>query len=46
MKIFTILATNLLIVVGIACFSVTDNILVMGVAMASGSVITNKLVWW
>lgn len=46
MKILTIVAANLFIVLGVAGFTATDNLVVTGVAMAIGSFITTKLVWW
>lgn len=46
MKILTIVAANLFIVMGVAGLTATDNLVVTGVAMAIGSFITTKLVWW
>lgn len=46
MKILTIVAANLFIVMGIAGFTATDNLVVIGVAMTIGAFITTKLVWW
>jgi hypothetical protein len=46
MKTLITVAANLLVVLGVAGLTATDNILVIGTAMAIGSFITTKLVWW
>lgn len=46
MKILTIVGANLCIYMGIAGLTATDNLVVTGVAMAIGSYITTKLIWW